>query len=202
VKVARFFLMASAVGMVLCLTPVVDAFLDPAVDALLAPAIDAQLHDREDHGSGHGGQEADLVKVVRTATERFLDGPSGNYKQYLGCVSGTQEGAMGVHFVDTDLVFDQGQLNKDQPEALMYEMRNGKLFLLGAEYIVPAADWDAHNALPPTLLGQVFTYNTSPNRFGLDAFYALHVWAWRDNPHGTFVDWNPQVSCDGFKSSE
>jgi len=24
------------------------------------------------------------------------------------------------------------------------------------------------------------------------------VWAWRDNPHGTSVDWNTQVSCAGF----
>ena len=33
---------------------------------------------------------------------------------------------------------------------------------------------------------------------GLDLFYALHVWAWRDNPHGTFVNFSPNVSCDGF----
>jgi hypothetical protein len=31
------------------------------------------------------------------------------------------------------------------------------------------------------------------------ALYELHVWAWRDNPNGTFVDWNPQVSCDGIE---
>ena len=29
------------------------------------------------------------------------------------------------------------------------------------------------------------------------AFYELHVWAWRDNPSGVFVDWNPRVSCEG-----
>jgi hypothetical protein len=36
----------------------------------------------------------------------------------------------------------------------------------------------------------------------LHPFYALlealHIWAWRDNPHGAFVDFNPNVSCDGF----
>jgi hypothetical protein len=26
----------------------------------------------------------------------------------------------------------------------------------------------------------------------------LHVWAWKDNPNGTFTNWNPSVSCDGF----
>jgi hypothetical protein len=39
----------------------------------------------------------------------------------------------------------------------------------------------------------------------LNPFYALlkalHIWAWRDNPHGTFVDFNPNVSCDGFVPS-
>jgi hypothetical protein len=41
--------------------------------------------------------------------------------------------------------------------------------------------------------------NDSPNRFGLPAFYSLHVWAWKDNnPSGTFVNWSPKVSCDAY----
>ena len=24
------------------------------------------------------------------------------------------------------------------------------------------------------------------------------MWAWRHNPLGTFVDYNPRVSCDGY----
>jgi hypothetical protein len=40
--------------------------------------------------------------------------------------------------------------------------------------------------------------NSAPNRYGIPAFYALHVWAWRHNPQGTFVDYNPRVSCDGY----
>ena len=35
---------------------------------------------------------------------------------------------------------------------------------------------------------------------GLPAFYELHVWAWKDNPTGTFADMNPTVSCDAAKS--
>ncbi len=34
-----------------------------------------------------------------------------------------------------------------------------------------------------------------PNRYGLPAFFELHVWAWRDNPQGAFVDWNDHVTC-------
>jgi hypothetical protein len=37
----------------------------------------------------------------------------------------------------------------------------------------------------------------SPNRYNLAPFFELHVWAWRDNPNGAFVDWNNRVSCEG-----
>lgn len=45
--------------------------------------------------------------------------------------------------------------------------------------------------------GQLLQFVDSPNRFGLPAHYEIHVWAWRDNPNGIFVDWNPRVSCEG-----
>ena len=170
---------------------------------LLGRGASAQgIHDDHAAQGNHGGPgQADtgLVREVREATRPFLDvyaAMRANYNQFLGCVSGTQEGAMGVHYVNGELV--DGELDASRPEALMYEMRNGRLSLLGVEYIVIASAWDAKNPLPPALLGQVFTYNTGPNRYGLPAFYALHVWAWRDNPNGTFVDWNPQVSCAQF----
>lgn len=153
------------------------------------------------HGGPHAAvTDTGLVSVVQNATRPFQDpgaAVGAGYGPFLGCVSGTQEGAMGVHYVNTDLVFD-GKLDPERPESLMYEMRDGRLELLGVEYIVLVKAWHNDNKFPPSLLGQVFTYNGSPNRYGLDPFYALHVWAWRDNPHGTFVDWNPQVSCDGF----
>jgi hypothetical protein len=48
-------------------------------------------------------------------------------------------------------------------------------------------------------MGQLLNYVGSPNRYGLPPFYELHVWAWRSNPKGVFVDWNPAVSCAGFE---
>ncbi len=33
------------------------------------------------------------------------------------------------------------------------------------------------------------------NRYGLPAFYQLHVWLWKRNPNGLFNDWNPTVRC-------
>jgi hypothetical protein len=40
--------------------------------------------------------------------------------------------------------------------------------------------------------------NRPPNRYGIPAFYALHVWAWQGNPDGVFADCNRKVSCAAF----
>ena len=34
------------------------------------------------------------------------------------------------------------------------------------------------------------------NRYGIPAFYELHAWVWKDNPAGTFADYNPDVTCE------
>ena len=139
-----------------------------------------------------------LIDDVRRATKDFLDvnaaiaagyGPAG------GCVSGPENGAMGLHFANPALVGD-GLLDADQPDILMYELRNGRMRLLGVEFLVIAEAWHKTHPETPSLKGQQFHYVGSPNRYGLPPFYELHVWAWRENPSGTFVDWNPRVSCD------
>jgi hypothetical protein len=155
-------------------------------------------------GMGHhgGSSNAPLAQEVRRATERYRDvkaATAAGYAVFLGCVSSPQGGAMGIHYVNGDLVGD-GKLDAARPEALMYEPKGGKLELVGVEYIVIAAAWDAANKTPPTLMGQLFHYNTSPNRYGIPAYYALHVWAWKENPHGVFMDWNPRVSCEGYRA--
>ena len=68
----------------------------------------------------------------------------------------------------------------------------------GADFLVFAATWDQKHTAPPQLMGQLLHLFESPNRFGLPAFYTLHVWAWKENPNGTFVNWHPNVSCDAF----
>ncbi len=143
---------------------------------------------------------ARLVHLVRQATRQFIDvnnaGPAG-YAPAFGCVSGPDHGAMGIHYVNGTLVGD-GLLNVSQPEALIYEPVGKARRLVGVEYIVDAATWlAANNNTPPQLEGQDFQFVASPNRFNLDSFFELHVWAWRDNPNGAFVDWNNQVSCEG-----
>ena len=144
-----------------------------------------------------------LVERVRQVTEPFQsvdEATSAGYAQ-MSCVSGPEVGAMGVHFVNADLLGD-GTLDPAQPEALIYEPTDGDLSLLGVEYIVVADAWHEQNEAPPVLMGQQFHYVGSPNRYGLPAFYELHVWAWKENPNGTFADWNPTVTCDEFVADE
>ena len=120
------------------------------------------------------------------------------YGLLFGCVSGPDTGAMGLHYVNGALVGD-GELDPSRPEIVIYEpMANGRLRLIGADYLVLADAWHAKHAAPPELMGQLLHLFESPNRFGLPAFYTLHVWAWKENPNGTFVNWHPNVSCDAF----
>jgi len=142
---------------------------------------------------------AKLVQDVRKATRTFLDvnnaGPAG-YGPAFGCVTGPDHGAMGIHYVNGALVGD-GEINVETPEALIYEPVGNARRLVGVEYIVDAATWmAAHNNVPPSLDGQDFQFVGAPNRFGLNPFFELHVWAWRDNPQGAFVDWNNAVNCE------
>jgi hypothetical protein len=149
----------------------------------------------------HGGiVEGALAQVARQSTSSLQDAGAAAAAGYVlsgGCVSGPEEGAMGVHYVNTALVGD-GVVDAAKPEALVYEPQGGQLRLVAVEYIVLAEQWNAANEHPPVLQGQHFHYVPAPNRTGLPAYYELHVWAWKRNPHGTFTDWNPRVSCDAY----
>ena len=168
---------------------------------VLALSVAPLATDREQDSSPHQTKSVapTLVDRVRKATQPFLDfheADGAGYKQFLGCVSGEHEGAMGTHFVNTNYVED-GELDAGHPEALIYESKDGGYRLVGVQFIVMADQWNATHKEPPVLEGQTFQFNASPNRYALPAFYELHVWAWRDNPNGAFVDWHPHVSCEG-----
>src|SRR3954453_9086504 len=72
-----------------------------------------------------------LPDMVRQATAQFQDvgkAQAVGYALLHGCVSGPQDGAMGIHFANGDLVGD-GALDVSHPEALLYEPKDGKLQL-------------------------------------------------------------------------
>jgi hypothetical protein len=142
-----------------------------------------------------------LLKIVRDSTERFTDvsvAESEGYALQFGCVSGPDQGAMGLHYVNSELV-NKGVIDATRPQIVIYEPTpSGGLRLTGADYLVLADTWNAKHSSPPELMGQLFHLFDTPNRFGLPAFYTLHVWAWKENPNGAFVNWHPNVSCQSF----
>jgi hypothetical protein len=144
---------------------------------------------------------SDLITIVRQSTERFKDvavAEKEGYALQFGCVSGPDAGAMGLHFINGDLV-NSGVIDPTRPQIVIYEpTANGGLRLIGADFLLLAKAWDRKKQGPPQLMGQLFHLFESPNRFGLPAFYTLHVWAWKDNPKGAFVNWHPDVSCQDF----
>jgi hypothetical protein len=130
-----------------------------------------------------------LSDHVRLANDRFKDVAVAVSEGYapIPCASGVDGGAMGVHYVNASLIGDSIDIKR--PQAVMYEPKaDGKLELIAVEYITSKG--------PASLDGQLFNFTNAPNRYGLGPFYELHVWAWRPNPHGTFADMNPTVSCD------
>jgi hypothetical protein len=169
--------------------------------AAAAPVLAGQSAIESQHGqvdAEHSGAPSGLVAVVRDATWQFIDvnaATVAGYGPFLGCVTGPDHGAMGVHYVNGALVQD-GEIDASRPEALIYEPSGDRLRLVGVEFIVDAATWLAHHTAPPVLEGQTFQFVESPNRYALPAFFELHVWAWRLNPNGAFVDWNNRVTCE------
>jgi len=130
-----------------------------------------------------------LADQVRSADARFADVAQAKAEGYapIPCVSGPDGGAMGIHYVNQALLNDPA-IDISKPEAVLYEPgADGKLQLVAVEYITPKG--------PSSLGGQLFSFTNAPNRYGLPAFYELHVWAWRGNPTGPFADMNPDVSC-------
>ncbi len=131
-----------------------------------------------------------LVDHVRAANSRFKDVKVAVAEGYtpIPCASGIDGGAMGVHYVNGAYMKDEVPDIK-RPQAVMYEpLPNGKMELVAVEYITFKG--------PASLEGQLFSFTGAPNRYGLDSFYELHVWAWKANPRGAFADMNPKVTCE------
>jgi hypothetical protein len=144
-----------------------------------------------------------LLQAVRESTARFKDvsvAQAEGYSLLFGCVTGPDSGAMGLHYVNMALV-GSGVVDAAKPQIVIYEPQpDGHLRLIGADFLVLADQWDKEHPGEggPQLMGQLYHYFESPNRFGLPPFYTLHVWAWKPNPNGAFVNWHPNVSCSAF----
>ena len=177
------------------------ALLPICASLFAAAAVQPDTVQKDSVQAAQFKRSAPLVEKVRRATARFRDVNVATSEDWIPgtpCVSGPNSGAMGVHFLLPSRLRD-GILNADEPEALIYEPQsNGAFRLVGVEFIVVADDWaKLHpDGSTPALEGHLTNYVGAPNRYGLPAFYELHVWAWEHNPNGNFADWNTQVSCD------
>ena len=179
----------------------------------LATGPAPQAHDDDAHAQAATAQQQlnsqssrnELVKIVKQVTAKYTVtvavAESDGYQLLFGCVSDEDSGAMGLHYVNLGLyahadgTFDD-QVDPYQPEIILYEPTPWGPRLTGADYIVDAATWNKTHAQAPELDGQIFHFFDAPNRFGLRPFYTLHVWAWKDSPTGTFVNWHKDVRCD------
>ena len=172
---------------------------------LLAGACDAP---REPMGldpshAAHGRASQPAGSVMRQLTRlRLATAPyrslqrakdAGYSAEITPCWQHRTLGAMGYHHGNPALI--DGTVELLKPELLMYEpQRNGRMKLVGLEYIVPIDAWTGES--PPTLLGQTMHRHSSL------PIYKLHIWLWEPNPRGVFSDWNPRVSCVHADSTE
>lgn len=151
------------------------------------------------------GDEHALTAVANAATARFHDLDAAKAagwnvvvkdKAGLICIDNQPVGGMGIHYANPSLLFD-ANLDPTRPEALVYAPKaDGQLELVALEYIVFADAWTkAGHTSAPSLFGQQFLFTPDGNRFGIPAFWSLHVWIWHPNPAGMFQPWNPRVHC-------
>ena len=181
--------------------PLTFALLPLAVSLLATGGQPTFAGQSPQNASEEKTEASPLIEKVRAATARFKDirvAISEGWVQGTPCVSGPDTGAMGVHFV-LPARLAAGVLQAGEPEALIYEPQaNGAFRLVGVEFIVFADVWQKQHPAggTPALEGDLLNYIGAPNRYGLPAFYELHVWAWEHNPVGSFADWNTHVSCD------
>ncbi len=139
-----------------------------ALPAILAAVVTLHAADNTPANAtehAHTGHEsaapAKLVEIVRNTTQQFTDvnaATAANYQPLFGCVSGPDQGAMGVHYINLTL-YSAGGIDSSKPEALIYEPSNGALRLVGVEFIVDAATWMKTHSSPPMLENQAFQFD-------------------------------------------
>lgn len=170
----------------------------------LLPAGTAAALAHDDETKLAPGVQAQIAEV-RRATARFHDinvalstggyGPQPVVDQAgKVCIDEPGKGAMGVHYVNGNLLTPV--LDTLKPQALMYEPTREGMRFVGVEYIVFKSAWDGlFPGTKPRLFGRDFHLVDAGNRYGLPPFYALHLWLWQPNRSGMFNDWNPAVRC-------
>jgi hypothetical protein len=136
------------------------------------------------------------------------------------CVSAAGEGlppelgAMGIHFIHPELLqitateprVDGTGIHTDwsRPAILIYEPQaDGTLELVATENLVFEAAWlAAGNTAAPVLNGRSWDHmaddpeTPGDEAHGFAPHMDQHVWLWRENPAGTLMPFNANVTCE------
>ena len=130
------------------------------------------------------------LAAARAATAQYHDYQTALADGYVPtgpCVALPNGWAMGFHHTKFSLV--DFNVAETAPEVLIYlPDEDGEMQLVALEYLVP---FTGSNPAPSLYGGRVFE---GPNTVPFPS-YALHVWAWRNNPLGMFADFNPKLTC-------
>ena len=180
-----------------------DADLDVMARAAQA---DAFTLDAASVGGDVAAQLADVRRLTAPFHNFQRAANAGWFAQLSPCVADPEMGGMGYHFGNPEYL-ENGILDPLKPEVLLYEpMKNGRLRLVGVEYVVsfiPQLDEEG-NPIPgipgdqPSLFGQDFDSSPHVGPFGS---WTRHVSLWHNNPAGMFAPFNPNVSCE-YSSGE
>lgn len=134
-------------------------------------------------------EEREHLRRLRRGVAKYHDlekAEADGYRLFPHCVAHPErDAAMGFHAGNRSLLDDQ--LSPEEPEILVYEKQDDDYVLVAVEFISTADE-------RPELFGQHF------HPFGDN--WALHVWAWKNNPNGMYADFNPRVSCPDEEHEE
>ena len=98
---------------------------------------------------------------------------AAGYALQFGCVSGDDSGAMGLHYVNGDLV-NSGIIDATRPQIVIYEAQpDGSLKLIGADFLVIANAWNAQPFGSAGAHGTAFPFVRCPE--SLRASGVLHA---------------------------
>ena len=168
---------------------------------------------------------APSLEAIRKATARFADVSVALAEGYVAdpsgmCITAEMEGMprqlgdMGIHYFRPDLLGITAPPNPRvsgtgthtdfrTPGVLIYEPQaDGSLRLVAVENLVFEKAWRAagHTA-PPQYAGNTYYHmvdNPSTEvdeAHGFEPHYELHAWLYRENPNGTFAQFNPRATC-------
>ena len=128
------------------------------------------------------------LSTARAATAKYHDvneAIADGFVRVSPCVAVPGLGTMGFHYANFARAGNPN-LDPAEPEILLYVPdEDGGLRLVGLEYV----RFGPPTQPAPTLFGQEFHYDAARGQ------YALHVWAWRNNPSGMFAPFNPKLGC-------